>query len=120
MRCRNFALTLALFLSQTVWADLTIRYEFKVKLGPAIPAAAADPIREQMANMLPGGTTTRVRGNRCASSFGPLNSIIDGATGEITLFNPATKQFATVPAADYMERVLSQQQVPAAAQQALQ
>jgi len=32
---------------------------------------------------------------------------MDGGKGEITLLNPATKQFATVPAAGYMEKVLA-------------
>jgi len=120
MTCRNFAVALAVLLSQTARADLAIRYTFELKLGPAIPAAAADAIEQQIAGMLPGEVSMRVKGDKCASSFGPLTSIIDGSKGEITLFNPATKQFATVPVAEYMERALTQQQVPAAAQQALQ
>ncbi len=120
MQRGNFALALALWASQTVWADLTIRYQFELKFGPALPAAAADAAKTQIAGMLPGEIATRVKGNKCASSFGPLRSIIDGGKGEITLFNPATKQFATVPAAEYADRVASQQQVPAGTQQALQ
>jgi TonB family protein len=120
MQRSNFALPLALLASQTVWADLAIRYQFEFKFGPALPAAAADAAKAQLASLFPGGIATLVKGDKCASSFGPLNSIIDGGKGEITLLNPETKRFATIPQASYMEKVLGQQQVPAAAQQALQ
>jgi TonB family protein len=116
----RLALTLAVLGSQAVWADLTIRYQFELTPGPAIPAAAAATVKAQLAGILPGEMAMRVKGDKCTSSFGPLNSIIDTGKGEITLFNPATKQFATVPVAGYMEKVLAQQQVPAAVQQTLQ
>jgi TonB family protein len=116
MQRSNFAVVLALLASQTVWADLTIRYQFEFKFGPALPAAAADAAKAQIASLFPGGIATLVKGDKCASSFGPLNSIIDGGKGEITLLNPQTKRFAVTPQASYMEKVLGQQQVPAAAQ----
>jgi TonB family protein len=116
----RLALALAVLGSQAVWADLTIRYQFEFTAGPAIPAAAADTVKAQLAGILPGEMAMRIKGGKCINSFGPLNSIIDTGKGEITLFNPATKQFATVPAAGYADRVLAQQQVPAAMQQALQ
>ena len=120
MHSGRLALALAILGSQAVRADLTIRYQVEFKFGPAFPAAVADMAKAQIAGMLPGEITMRVKGDKCTSSFGPLDSIIDTGKGEITLFNPATKQFATVPEAAYMERVLAQQQLPAGAQQTLQ
>ncbi len=119
MQRGKFALALALLASQAVRADLTVRYQFELKLGPGVPAAAAEAVKAQISGLLPSEMAMRVKGDKCANSFGP-HSIMDGGTGEITLFNPATQQFATVPQATYMERALAQQQVPEAAQQALQ
>ena len=62
----------------------------------------------------------RVKGGRCSYSFGPLSMIIDAAKGELTLLNPSKKQFATIPAASYADRLTAAQPFPAAAQQALQ
>jgi TonB family protein len=120
MHSGRLAFALAFLASQAVWADLTIRYQFDFKFGPGLPAAAADAAKQQIASMLPGEMATRVKGDKCTSSFGPLHSIIDNGKGEITLFNPATMQFATVPQAGYMDKVLAQQQSLAGAQQALQ
>ena len=120
MQRGRFALALAFLASQAVWADITVRYQFDFKLGPGFPAAAADAAKQQIASVLPGEMATRVKGDKCTSSFGPLHSIIDNGKGEITLFNPATKQFATVPQAEYMTKALGPQQVPAEVQQALQ
>ncbi len=106
--------------SQAVRADLTIRYQIEVTSGPAIPAAVVEMVKAQLAGVLPGEMVMQIKGGKCAGSFGSLSSIIDTGKGEITLFNPATKQFATVPVAGYADRVLAQQQLPAASQQALQ
>src|SRR5579862_3021291 len=105
MQRGRLALALALLTSQAVWADLTIRYQFDFKLGPGFPAGAADAVKQQIASLLPGDIATRIKGDKCASSFGPLHSIIDTGKGEITLFNPVTRQFATVPQAGYMDQV---------------
>jgi hypothetical protein len=112
MRRRIFVLALALVASQAAWADLTIRYQFEMNFGPALPAAATDAVRQQVAGMFPSEIAMRVKGDKCANSFGPLRSIINTGKGEITLFNPATKQFATVPQAEYMDRVIGQPEMP--------
>jgi len=116
----TIALALAILGSQAVRADLTIRYQLELKLGPGVPVAAADMVKSQLGSALPGEIVMHVKGDKCASSFGALNSIIDAGKSEITLFNPATKQFATTPEAEYMDRVIAQQALPAAAQQTLQ
>jgi TonB family protein len=120
MHSGKLALTLAILGSQAVRADLTIRYQIEVTSGPAIPAAVVEMVKAQLAGVLPGEMVMQIKGGKCAGSFGSLSSIVDTGKDEITLFNPATKQFATVPAAGYADRVLAQQQLPAASQQALQ
>jgi TonB family protein len=115
----KFAPILALLAAQAAPADVTIRYQFEFKMGPAIPAAAADAVRQQVGGMLGNGMLVRVKGQRCLSSFGPFTSIVDGRAGQVTLISPASKQFATVPAANYFDQVLGQQQIPADALAAL-
>ncbi len=113
------ALALALLTSPAVWADLAVRYTLDAKFGAAFPAAAADAAKQQIVGILPTEISTQVKASKCANSFGPIHSILDTSKGEITLFNPATKQFATVAEAAYTERILAQQKIPADAQQAL-
>jgi len=117
---RKFALVLALVASEAAWADLTIRYSVDMKFGAAVPAEAAATAKQQVSRLFAAGMSTRVRGPRCATSFGPLNSILDATAGEITLLSPATMQFATVPVAGYTERVLGQQSIPPEVRQAIQ
>src|SRR5271170_2497299 len=114
---RKFALALALLSSQTVWADLTIRYQFEVKFGPGFPAAAAEEARRRIETALPNKIAMQIKGDKCANSAGPLSAIVDAGKDEITLFSPAIKQFATAPRPEY-ERWLARQQVLAAGQQA--
>ena len=120
MARRNIALALALLAPQAIWADLTIRYKLDVQFGPAIPPAAAETAKQQVMGAFPAEMAMRVKGNRCSTSFGPLSSIIDVAKSEITLLNPGTKQFATIPAASYADKLAGVQPLPPAAQQALQ
>lgn len=117
---RNIAVTLALLAPQAVWADLTVRYKLDVQFGAAIPAAAADTVRQQLMGSLPSEMLMLAKGDKCVSAFGSISSIIDAGKGEITLLNPGSKQFATVAASSYADKVAAVQPFPAAAQQILQ
>lgn len=112
MAIRNSALILALLASQAAWADLTVRYQFDFKFGAVIPAEATAPVQQQLATMFPNGLAMRVKGQQCSSSFGPITSIFNGDTKEITLLNPMTRQYTTVAAADYTGNALSQIPIP--------
>jgi hypothetical protein len=71
------AFALAILGSQAVWADLTIRYEFDVKLSAAFPAGSSKAFKKQIAGMFPSGIVIRVKGDQCANSFGRLSTIVD-------------------------------------------
>ena len=100
MQRGRFVLVFALLASQAAWADLTIRYQIELKFGPGIPSVAADLVKSEIGSVVPNEIVMQVKGDKCTSSFGALNSIIDSGKGEITLLNPATKQFATVSQAE--------------------
>jgi hypothetical protein len=117
---RPLALVLALVAAQALWADLTIRYSIDLQMGPMIPPALAGTVRQQLLGVLPPEMSLRAKGGKCVSAFGALSSIIDSSKGEITLLNPDSKQFATIPAASLAETVAAAQPpIPADAQQAL-
>ncbi|HEY1758302.1 MAG TPA: energy transducer TonB [Bryobacteraceae bacterium] len=89
-----------------------------MKLSAAFPAGSSKAFKKQIAGMFPSGIVIRVKGDQCANSFGRLSTIVDNGKGEVTVFNSATKRFATIPLAAYSASVLSQRQLPAVAQRA--
>lgn len=112
----NLARALALLASQAAWADLTIRYEYESKIGPAVPAAAG------MAGVpgavyVPDALTVRIKGDKCAASVGPLYLIADVAKDEITALHAASKQFATVPQGVYIDSTLAHRRASSVAPQ---
>jgi TonB family protein len=119
---RRLALSLAVALlaSQAVWADLTVRYQYEVKLGAAFPAAAAGTFKQRLDDMFAGGMASRVKGALCATAVGTRRTIIDTEKHEITLVDPASQRFARVPTANYAQRVLAAQPLPTGAQSLLQ
>jgi len=92
---------MALLAPQAVWADLAISYKLDFQVGPVFPPALVDAVRQQVAGFIPNGMSMRVRNGKCTSSAGALTSIVNATTGEITLLNPKTKQFATAATASY-------------------
>ena len=100
-------------------ADLTLRYSQDVKMGSGLPAAATAAIESQLQN-LGKERRIRIKGDRSLTEIGVLTGISDNAKGEITLLNPATKQYATLPLPDLLTAMQSAVAVPAAVQQMLQ
>src|SRR5258708_7070269 len=87
---------LFLWVCQPGRADLTLRQSFEIKLGASPPPEAVEAVKKQIASGLPHEIVTRVKGNKVSSTFGAVNTIMDCASGQIMLLNPAAKQFATV------------------------
>jgi TonB family protein len=86
---RNVVRRLALFffLGISCRADLTLRYTVDVKASGA-PTA------------LPKAMEFRIKGDKTLTKLGTLTTIIDNNSA-VTLFNPATKQYAQVSMAEY-------------------
>ena len=110
---------MALLAPQAVWADLAVRYKLDFQVGAVLPPAIVDAVRQQVAGFIPNDMSMRVRDGKCTSSVGALTSIVNATTGEITLLNPKTKQFATTPAATYADKIAGSTLLPPAAQQML-
>lgn len=80
------------------WADLTIRQTIELKLGSLFPPEVTGLITQQIGVAIPKEAVVRVKGSRCSSNFGSFMSIANGETGEITIVNPNTRQYAVVAA----------------------
>jgi TonB family protein len=120
---RSFVLAVFFLAAPAGWADLTVRQQITVKMGPGLPANMLDMAKQRVGDAVPAETTLRVKRNRCASSGGAVATISDYDKGEVTLLNPKTKEFATVPLASYAARIanaMPQQQMPDGVQQMLQ
>jgi hypothetical protein len=85
------------------FGDATFRQVVEMKVNVPIGMA-------QGATPFPGlsGPTevvARVKGTRAYSSFGQAASIMDSATGEVTLLDTAGKRYAITTMADYLARI---------------
>jgi hypothetical protein len=81
-----------------LYADATMRVSCDMKLNVPMPPGAAPqlPFKEIL---------TRVKGDRSYASMGPVTVVSDLASGKITLIDPKTQRFATMPLADYLSKV---------------
>lgn len=116
----RIAVALLLLVAPLLRADVTIRNTIEIKFGSAFPPAVADALKQQVGSIVPSEIFVRVKGDKSVSSFGALMGITDFTKGEITLLDPKSKQFATVPMADYPDKILPQAPESAAASQVLQ
>ncbi len=94
------------------WADLTMRYTITFKLGSFLPPQALDAMKDQMGSRIPEGTTVQIKGDRVYTSMGRMISIVDYASGQITVIDPQTKRFATAPLADFPAKAVGAQKLP--------
>ena len=94
-------------------ADLTLRHAFTFHFASFLPPEIEKQARQQLSGTLPSETLVRIKGDRVYSSFGPLFAIADYRQSQITLLNPKTRQFATVPLGEQFERIAAAQQIPA-------
>jgi TonB family protein len=93
-------------------ADLTLRYTYTYKLGSFLPPQALDAMKQQLGNRMGDGTTLQLKGDRVYTSMARMFAVTDYAKGEITVMDPATKRFATVPLDAYMSKMLAAQKLP--------
>src|ERR1039457_4747010 len=113
MKCKIAGVVfVGLCAAQAGRADLTMRHTLTFKFGSFLPQQATDAIKQQLGNGMAEGTTTQIKGDRVYTSMGQMFSVTDYAKGEITLVEPKTRRFATVPLAEYPGKVLAAQQLP--------
>jgi hypothetical protein len=94
-------------------ADITLRYTFNAKLASFLPAEVQAQTKQQMGSALPSESTVRIKGDKAASSAGPLTSIADYKTGEFSLLDPKTKRFTTVGMSEFADKLMALQKPPA-------
>ncbi|MGZ7100217.1 MAG: hypothetical protein ACXVJ8_17230, partial [Candidatus Angelobacter sp.] len=111
LRSVSYWLVLALFSVACCNADLTLRYSITLQTGAGMPPL---PV------MFPNERVVKIKGDKTFSTIGDLTAIVDNSTGTITLLNPATKQYAHMPMADYIAALQPSIPLPAAAQTAFQ
>ncbi len=112
------ALSLALLIGPTGWADLTLRHKMEIKFASFLPPEVQAQARQQGGAALPNEMVVQIKGDKTLTNSGPLLGITDYGRGEITLLNPKTKQYATVPLAEYPGRIADAQKPPALPPQA--
>src|SRR5690348_1454876 len=78
-------------------ADMTLRHSFSFQFASFVPAEIQSQAREQAKGALPEDVVLRIKGDRTFSSFGSLFTITDYGRNQITVLDPKTKEFSTVP-----------------------
>jgi hypothetical protein len=96
---------LLLLLWSAAPADVTLRQTSTIKLPSFIPPEFQAQMREQLHHSMPPETLLRIRGDKTYASYGPLAAIADYARNEVTLLDPKGKRYATVPLADFGDRL---------------
>src|SRR6516162_8644159 len=115
------ALFTTLLLSHLLFADVTMRSKIDYRLGSYLPAAAAEGMNKQMAEMLANGVVVRIKGRKSYSSSGPLMTITDKDKGTITLLDTKGMRYATIGIAEYGDKMKAAiPEVPEAAKQMLE
>ena len=109
---RRAACVLASLYAVSAQADLTLRHSFSFKFASFVPAEIQSRASEQMKGALPENVLLKIKGARAYSSFGSLYTIADYGNNRITVLDPKTKEFATVPLDEYFDRIGSAQQIP--------
>jgi TonB family protein len=98
-----------------------MRSKIDYRLGSYLPAAAAEGMNKQMAEMLANGVVVRIKGRKSYSSSGPLMTITDKDKGTITLLDTKGMRYATIGIAEYGDKMKAAiPEVPEAAKQMLE
>ncbi|MBS1853960.1 MAG: hypothetical protein JST11_01240 [Acidobacteria bacterium] len=94
-----------MLLTPAARADLTIHYKSTFEFSSGLPPQMADAMKRQMAGAMPAESTVRIHGDQVASEFGKLTYLIDYGKQQVILLHPASKRYASLPAADFGKQV---------------
>src|SRR6516225_3922869 len=95
---------LVLLLWSAASADITLRQTSTIKLPSFIPPEFEADIRDQLQRSMPAETLLRIRGDKTYASYGPLAAIADYGRNQVTLLDPKSKRYASVPLAEFGDR----------------
>jgi len=95
-------------------ADVTLRYKMETKSNPTLPQAVIEAFSSVRSVAASSESVIRVKGGKSATT-GLFNVIADLPNDKITILDPATRRFATVPASQYADEIArSMPQTPTA------
>jgi hypothetical protein len=104
-------------------ADLTLRHTFSFQLPSYLPPDVKAQVQKQIDAAVTKEMVVHVKGEKAYASYGPMLGITDFSKNELTLLNPKTKQYATIPLDQYADRfgkAMAPPALPPAAQQLLE
>lgn len=109
MRKLIVPVVLLLCLAATVRADVTLRYTSDVQLAAFLPPEILDQFQKSLKG---GGVsdmsqTIRMKGNKGYTSAGKYLFLVDFAKQELIMLDAGNRRAATVPVAQYTEKMLS-------------
>jgi hypothetical protein len=94
---RSFLPALLLVACTSLYADVTMRMSWEMKINMAIPGAVPQlPFKEFL---------TRIKGDRSYAAIGPIIAVTDLSTGKVTLMDPKTQRYAAIALADYVSKL---------------
>jgi len=97
MQTRHFfLLPAALLFAHSASADLTLRYKSTFTVNPNAPPMIADAMKQGFGATMSPESANYIKGDKVFSTQGPLSSMMEMATGKVTLLHPPTKRYATV------------------------
>lgn len=110
---RRWLLTtfLLVLTAQTGFADLTIHSTVEFQFAPYLPPQVRTQLQQQVTGAFSGDSVLRLKGDKCYNNR-MLTSIVDYGRNEVTVFNPQTRQYATVPISEYADRFGALQKAP--------
>ena len=112
--CFAAALSLA-----ALHADVTLRYKTNVQMNSSLPPQMTEMATKGFMNgAMPMDTALQFKGGKGYTNAAMMTSIVDFTKQEITLIDKDGKRFATVPAKDFAEQMMSA--MPAMPEQAKQ
>jgi hypothetical protein len=117
MRQKKWSILCLLLLAAPILrADATIRYQLEFKLGPLIPPSTIAKASGGVTSIPPITTTLQIKGDKELSSAAKQSVIIDLKTQQVTMIDPADKQYATFLFSDLFNQMTAQ--MPATAKPA--
>jgi len=111
---RSFLPALLFVACTSLYADVTMRMSFDVKVNMAVPGAVPQlPFKEIL---------TRIKGDRSYAAMGTFITVTDNSRSEVTLIDTEAQHYAILAMADYLAKLQgasgqSSQSMPEAAKQ---
>ncbi|HLI82694.1 MAG TPA: hypothetical protein VKV17_02185 [Bryobacteraceae bacterium] len=102
LRSRVAVSALAFGMCASTLADVTVRQSSSTKLPAFIPRELAAQWQEQSKSS--AGGLLRIKGDKAFASYGMLETLTDFSRGQVTLLDPKTKHYATVPLSEFAGR----------------